>query len=36
MWHRVLESITGSSPQKLILDIGILLGFLVTASLLVK
>jgi len=36
MWNRLLESFVGSSPQQLIIDAGILLSFLLTASLLVK
>jgi len=35
MWNRILESITGSLREKLI-DAGILIGLLVTASLLMK
>ncbi len=36
MWNRILEGIAGSSAQKLILEGGILLGFVVTASLLMR
>ena len=35
MWHRILESTSGSLREKLI-DAGILIGFLVTASLLMR
>jgi len=35
MWNRIMEGITGSLRQKLI-DAGILIGFLLTASLLMR